>query len=389
MQLGNVTIFLCSIELTNRNCNAILPIIPIRSEERINHLAKKSLDRRESRQFLVTIYDVAKKAGVSKSTVSRVITGSGSIKDSTRHRIEKAMRELNYTPSYLAQGIRTGKTKTIALMVEETSNLYYNELLYSVEKIATENDYMVFLLNGSANGDHAQKYMAWLRQRQVDGVICCFYRDNAITDELYRMSKTLPVVFLDNPQPLDSRPGISCIGTDGLNDTAEIVRYLHSTGSRRIAFIGINDIRNITYRYLGYRASMTACGCDLDEKLVFFDDPQPPNESHFTLGGRAAQILMAQPAPPDAIISATDMLAVGALQYLQENGYRVPDQVRLTGYDNIILSTMCTPKLSTMSQPIDQIAKESMHVLIRKIQQGSDYNHSVLLKSKFIRREST
>ena len=98
---------------------------------------------------------------------------------------------------------------------------------------------------------------------------------------------------------------------------------------------------------------------------------------------------MAQPAPPDAIISATDMLAVGALQYLQENGYRVPDQVRLTGYDNIILSTMCTPKLSTMSQPIDQIAKEAMHVLIRKIQQGSDYNHSVLLKSKFIRREST
>ena len=99
-----------------------------------------------------TIFDVAKLAGVSKSTVSRVISGSGSIKESTRIKVEKAMAELNYSPNYLAQGIRTGKTKTIALVVCEASNLYYNELLYRIEAIARQKPDIV-LIPGYQRGE--------------------------------------------------------------------------------------------------------------------------------------------------------------------------------------------------------------------------------------------
>ena len=365
--------------MTNHDANAILTL---------SDKEKRTL-LRESRRNLVTIYDVAKKAGVSKSTVSRVITNTGSIKDSTRARVEDAMRELNYVPSYLAQGIRTGRTKTIAFLVEDNTNLYYNEVLHIITGIAAEHDYMVFLINGNNNQIHARKYASWLKQRQIDGVICCFYQDTILTDELYRMSQSLPVVFLDNPKPLDNRPNISCIGSNGLDDIAEIVRFLYETGSRRIAFVGINGIRNVTYRYLGYRASMTACGCELDDRLIFIEDRNPAEESYFSLGQRAARALMAQENPPDANNASTDNLDIGALQYLRENGWAVPEQVRLTGYDNLILSTMCKPRLSTVNQPIEKIAKEAMRVLMEKIQNSSSYNHSTLFKSEFIQRETT
>ncbi len=334
-----------------------------------------------------TIFDVAERAGVSKSTVSRVISGKGSIKETTRKKVEQAMAELNYAPSYLAQGIRTGKTKTIALMVCESSNLYYNELLYRIEAIAREYEYMVLFCNAGTDPDRAEKYITWLRQRYVDGIIYCFYRDNGITDELYRIAADTPMVFLDNP--LGNRPNVSYVGADGLEDTAEIVRHFKEKNAKSIAFIGISDISNITYRYMGYRAGLAACGYRLDPSLVCMVDFSRVDESHFTLGYDAAKELMSKPSPPDAIIAATDMLAIGALRYLLEAGYRVPEQVSLTGYDNIILSTMTTPELSTVAQPMEQIAHEAMSILMRKIQEDNGYNRSSLLRSTFIQRGST
>lgn len=333
-----------------------------------------------------TIFDVAELAGVSKSTVSRVISGKGSIKESTRRKVEQAMADLNYSPNYLAQGIRTGKTKTIALIVCEASNLYYNELLFRIEAIAREQGYMVLFCNGGNDPKRSLEYTTWLRQR-VDGIIYCFYKDSSISDELYRMSAEMPIVFLDNP--LGNRPNVSYVGADGLEDIAEIVRFYKENGAKSIGFIGISEISNITYRYMGYRAGLVVCGYPLDPELVYMADFSQINNSHFTLGYNAAKKLMSGTRKPDAIIAATDMLAIGALRYLLEAKYDVPGQVSLTGYDNILLSTMTTPALSTVSQPLDQIAAEAMTILIHKIQQDNSYNRSTLFRSTFIQRDST
>ena len=334
-----------------------------------------------------TIFDVAELAGVSKSTVSRVISGKGSIKESTRRKVEQAMAELNYSPSYLAQGIRTGKTKTIALIVCEASNLYYNELLYRIEAIAKEHEYMVLFCNGGTDPARSVEYASWLRQRYVDGIIYCFYKDSVFSEELYRISEEMPVVFLDNP--LGNRPNVSYVGADGLEDTAQIVRHFKEKGAKSIAFIGINEINNISYRYMGYRAGLAACGYTLDPELVCMIDFSQVDNSHFTLGYDAAKKLMNGNRKPDAIIAATDMLAIGALRYLLESNYDVPGQVEVTGYDNIILSTMTTPTLSTVSQPLDRIAKEAMSILIHKIQEDNQYNRSALFRSNLIQRGST
>ena len=333
-----------------------------------------------------TIFDVAKLAGVSKSTVSRVISGSGSIKESTRIKVEKAMAELNYSPNYLAQGIRTGKTKTIALVVCEAANLYYNELLYRIEAIARQQGYMVLFCNGGNDPVRSLEYTTWLRQR-VDGILYCFYKDSQETDAFYRLAAEMPVVFLDNP--FGNRPNVSYVGADGLEDIAEIVHHFKKNGAESIGFIGINEISNITYRYMGYRAGLAACGYSLDPNLVYMADFSQIDHSHFALGYEAAKKLMSNDRKPDAIIAATDMLAIGALRYLLEAGFDVPGQVSLTGYDNILLSTMTTPTLSTVSQPLEQIAQEAMSILIHKIQQDNNFNRSVLLRSAMIQRDST
>lgn len=334
-----------------------------------------------------TIFDVAALAGVSKSTVSRVINGSGSIKESTRRKVEKAMAELNYVPNQLAQGIRTGRTRTIALMVPETMNLFYNELLYKIESIARQKDYMVFLCNCGIDTTVATQYITGLRQRNVDGLIYCFYRDNDVTDELYHISSELPVVFLDNP--LGNHLNTSYVSSDGLTDIAEIVHYHRQTNAKSIAFIGISDICNITYRYMGYKAGLAACGYEFDPDLVCMMDYEQVQESHFKLGYSAAEKLMQGARKPDAIIAGTDMLAIGAMRYLQEKGYDIPGQVAITGYDNIHLSSMISPPLSTISQSIERIAQETMDILLHKIEIDNSYNRSYQARSTFIKRGST
>ena len=335
-----------------------------------------------------TIIDVARLAGVSKSTVSRVISGNGSIKPETRRKVEAAMAELHFVPNQLARGIRTGRTNTIALMVSESSNLYYNELLYNIEAIAREHDYMVMLCNSGTDPQLGQKYISWLQQRNVDGLLYCFYRDNEVTEVLYRLSETVPIVFLDNP--MGNRPNTSYVGADGLTDIAGVIRRLQASGARSIAFIGINDICNNVYRFMGYRAGLAACGFPCDPTLVhLIPFEEAVSTSHFKLGYDAAKHFMALERRPDAIVAATDMLAIGALKYLNEAAFDVPGQVSVTGYDNIHLSSMLSPALSTVAQPVDSIAHEAMSILLHKIEVDNSYNRSFLGESTFIRRGST
>lgn len=335
-----------------------------------------------------TIIDVAKLAGVSKSTVSRVISGNGSIKPETRAKVEKAMAELNYAPNQMARGIRTGRTNTIALMVSETSNLYYNELLYSIEAIAREHNYMVVLCNSGTDPKLASEYITWLQQRNVDGLIYCFYCDNEVTEALYKISETSPVVFLDNP--LGTRPNVSYVGADGLTDIAEVVRELHMGGAKSIAFMGIEDICNNIYRFMGYKAGLSACGYDYDPSLVHLIPlGKALSMSHFMLGYETAKKFMTQDHKPDAIVAATDMLAIGAMKYFNEASIRVPETVSIVGYDNIHLSSMISPALSTVAQPVDTIAHEAMTILMKKIEENNGYNRTFLGKSTFIKRNST
>lgn len=335
---------------------------------------------------MYNIFDVAKLAGVSKSTVSRVINNRGNIKAATREKVEAAMRELNYTPSYFAQSIRTGKAKMVALLVPDASNLYYNELFKAIADSTLQRDYLLIMCDISQERAHNLSYMQLLRQRSIDGIIYCMYRSSSPVEPLIELSHEIPMVFMDYPNA--QRTDISCVSADGLQDIAWIMNMFRKQGRKCVAYVGLDDIITNNYRYLGYCASVTACGYDFDPRIIVTTSLDSFTGEYFKIGYRAAEYLMTQNPRPDAIICATDMLAIGVNRYLLEKGYRIPDDVAVTGYDNIEISSVVFPAISTMAQPICKMGAIATDIIFKKMEDNT-YNKSVLLPSAFVERAST
>ncbi|MCD7817563.1 MAG: LacI family transcriptional regulator, partial [Lachnospiraceae bacterium] len=173
-----------------------------------------------------TIFDVAKYAGVSKSTVSRVLNGEGNVKEETRISVEKAIRELNYTPSYLAQGIRTRKTRTIAMIVPEYTNIFYNEMFRGVEDVALKYGYMVFICNTERSPHSEREYADEILKRNVDGIIYNTYSNSKeMLDFLRELSQKLPVVFTN--KIFGEEDDVCYVYTDGFTSNRRAVRYLY------------------------------------------------------------------------------------------------------------------------------------------------------------------
>ena len=136
---------------------------------------------------------------MGKITVSRVINKNGAIKESTRLKVEAAMKELNYRPSLFAQGIKTGRSKTIALVVPDSTNLFYSMLLSGIEDIARKYGYFVMLCNGEYDSQKGKVYLEQLQERNIDGIIYCVYRKDEVFKDVFELSETVPVVFTDHP----------------------------------------------------------------------------------------------------------------------------------------------------------------------------------------------
>lgn len=334
-----------------------------------------------------TIYDVAKLAGVGKSTVSRVINKNGAIKESTRLKVEAAMKELNYRPSLFAQGIKTGRSKTIALVVPDSTNLFYSMLLSGIEDIARKYGYFVMLCNGEYDSQKGKVYLEQLQERNIDGIIYCVYRKDEVFKDIFELSETVPVVFTDDPYLRD--PTVSVVYTDGKKAVRENVDYLYKKGCRNIAFIGLEEICAVMYRFEGYKQGLKDHEIRYSRDLVYQAPYNWCRMSHFMLGAEGISQIMQSGKQVDAVIAATDMLAIGAISWIQENGYSVPGDIRVIGYDNIEISSIIRPKLSTISQPIRMMGNEAAELLFRKIEENNGINETIEMNTTFIEREST
>ena len=337
---------------------------------------------------MYSIIDVAKKAGVSKSTVSRVITNNGFVKEETRQAVEEAMKELNYTPSYFAQGIRTGKTKMIAFIHPDSTNVFYNEMLVGVEEVALENGYMVLICNTNRNPESEINYVRELQKRNIDGIIFSTYQVNEDNLKYFRrLSKTLPMVFMDNIYT--HQEDVSVVISEGYESSRQIVHFLYEKGSRRIAYIRMQDVGVVNHRYEGYLKGLEDCGIHFKDDLVHVAAYKEINKSHIKMGMDGAQKLLEQPERPDAIMASIDTMAIGAMRYILDQGLRVPEDIRIVGYDNIELSTLIRPRLSTIAQPIKKLGIEAAKLLMHKVQKDNNFNERITFDPIFLEREST
>lgn len=307
---------------------------------------------------MATIRDVAKLAGVSVATVSRVINKSGYVNKETEQAVQQAIKMLNYEPNRVARGLASKKTETIALIMPNISNPFFAELARAVEDVARSYGYTVLICNSDNESDKEQTYINVLKKRYVDGIL--FATHSLQAADISAMNDAgIPLVFLDRG-PSES----SCyvVRSKNYEGAKKAVAHLLDVGCKKIAHIyGPQETATGKERMLGY-----------EDSVRHFDwfTPSLMVPGHFRINGgmEAVEQLMARHPDVDGIFCGNDLMALGALKKLQQMGMSVPDQVALCGFDGIELTVITEPELTTIAQPIYDIGALSTQLLVKKIE---------------------
>lgn len=308
---------------------------------------------------MATIKDVARLAAVSTTTVSHVINETRYVSDELRARVLAAMDELNYRPNILARGLRRGETRTIGLIVPDNSNPFFAEVARIVEDIGFENGYSVILCNSDGNLEKEAAYINVLIAKQVDGVI--FIAAGSKHEHLSELTGAgIPVVVADRDIPHTLADVVLVDNEQGGYDAAH---HLLGLGHQRIACVaGPSDLTPSADRVQGYRRALEEAGVSVQEEWIV------PGDFRFQGGEAAVEELLRLGQPPTAIFACNDMMAIGALRAIRGAGLQVPGDVSLLGFDDIPLASAVMPALTTVAQPIAELAMLATRYLIAQIQ---------------------
>ncbi|GCD81017.1 LacI family transcriptional regulator [Parageobacillus thermoglucosidasius] len=324
--------------------------------------------------MMATIRDVAKLAGVSVATVSRVLNQNGYVNEETEKRVRQAMKELNYKPSEVARALFKKTSKTIGLIVPDITNPFFPELVRAVEDVMNIYDYTVILCNSDEKTEKEKKYIEVLKQKYVDGIILT---TNQL--ELEEVSEwNVPMVVLDRPLS-HNYPSVIA---DNYGGARLATKHLYDIGCRKIAHIqGPSHVVNAMERFRGYRDEMMELGL-WDERLVILGNYQLKK-------AKEAVIEALNKYDIDGIFAGNDAMAVGALKAVQQLGFRVPKDIAIIGYDGIPLTEMTTPELSTISQPIYDMGAIAARILIKQIEGKPLEKLHYVLPVELVVRQST
>lgn len=320
-------------------------------------------------------------AGVSPMTISRVLNNSPYVKKETRQKVLAACRKLNYRPNLIATALRSKKSGTIGVIVPTFQHTFYARLLDSVEKKCRRTGYHIITIQGQHKDQQifiTRDEFEFLLAKQVDGLLIDLMLDDAILKRLKK--ENIPAVFIDTP-PNDN--SFSFIGTADLEGVKDLTRYLLQLGHRQIAFLaGPENHYTSECRLAGYQAALAETGLNFDEDLIFYTN-------YNTHGGyEATKRLLADSKPITAIIGANDYIAIGALSALAENGIKVPQKISVAGFSGDEIGAFTVPPLTTMVQPIEEIGRKAVEVLLSLIKDPQRPTEKVLLPATLLERSS-
>lgn len=326
----------------------------------------------------ITIKDIAEASGVSYATVSRTLNNLNGVKKETRERIIKAAQELGYRPNSQARALKTNRTNTIALMVPDISNPFFSDIALSVNDYAFPRGYTTVLCSSGWDEEVEHRQLLQLLDQRVDGII--YKPTNDVLEELELFGTNsivvshLPGAFYDYIEVNNQRGGELAAA------------HLIAGGYRRIGFVGgsRNSLSN-RMRLEGLTAEIRKSGLIVDETLFRFGPFS--TESGYALTAE----LMSMKNPPDALFCGNDLIALGALQYLAENGIRVPEEVGVIGFDDIYISSLPQIQLSTVSVSRKEMGETAAEILIRKIEKGEEAERvqHIILEPTLVPRRST
>ncbi|MBO7747208.1 LacI family DNA-binding transcriptional regulator [Paenibacillus sp. MWE-103] len=327
------------------------------------------------------IKDVAKKAGVSVTTVSRVLNGEKYVKDDLKERVKRAIDELGYTPSHIARSLVRKKTNLIGVIVPDVTSSFYSTILSNIEQTASLNEYNLLVCNIIEDTDKELKYLNVFKEMRVDGIIIMHEKLN---DEIREMIGKLgiPIIF-SSVKPTD-QPFASVI-IDDFAAAYDATRYLIGLGHERIGFIG-GDMRDVTSgqnRYIGYCRALADCGIPLVDDYVRFGDYKTQS------GYELIQELLDVEVRPTAVFAVSDDMAVGAMNAVRDRGLAVPADVSIVGFDGSQLTELVRPRLTSMEQPIREMGTVTVNVLIDMIAAPEKARKGdVILRHELVVRDS-
>lgn len=325
----------------------------------------------------VTIIDVAREAGVSYTTVSRVINAKDNVRPDKRERVLAAMERLGYVVNQHARTLAGGRSQMVGMLVHDLSTNYVSEIVRGIETSLDATPYDLMLYTTHRRPGRESSYIAQMSNGIVDGLLIVSPRTDRETLALLRQ-REVPHVIIDHRDPTGHNPTVSVTNWQG---AYEATSYLLELGHRRIGFItGALDIDCSQERFYGYRTALEAAGLAVDVSLVREGDFQRQR------GYEAASELLALPERPTAIFASNDLSAFGALEAIHDHGLQVPDDISLVGFDDIPPAAHVHPALTTVRQPLHHMGQVAMEMLLHSIEGRSAVEQAELPTELVIRR---
>ena len=333
-----------------------------------------------------TQVDVARRAGVARSTVSYVLNGSPdgrvTISDETRQRVLEAIEALGYEPDARAQALRSGNTNTIALIIPDLRNPHFCEYATGIEEAARAAGYHLLLSSTTLNNEYAVDIFKDLARRRFDGLILAssfILESEEAQSTLAQIRKRgLPVVELSENYGVDS------VSADYRDATREVMSYLLSLGHRRIGLIyGVGGHELGQDRLQPYQESLKAAGIPVRAGLIAECGPTIED------GYRAALKLLKPASRPTALLAINDLLAISAVRAAADLGLSIPGDLSLVSYDNIPMANYLVPRLTTVTKDAPALGRKAFEVLLARIQNPELPRQRVHSQARLIRREST
>lgn len=328
----------------------------------------------------VTIYDVAREAGVSMATVSRVVNNNPNVKPQTRKKVFEAIERLGYRPNAVARGLASKKTTTVGVVIPDISNSIFSEVARGIEDIANMYHYNIILCNADKRKDKEIRVVNTLLEKQVDGLL---FMGGTVTDEHLQafQSSSVPIVLCGTT---DDKMTMPSVDIDHEKAAFDAVMMLIEHGHRDIGMISgtLQDPANGFARYSGYKKALEQSGLPLREQHVRIGNYR------YESGMEVMRYFLDLPDRPTAIFSATDEMAIGAIHAIQDQGLSVPNDISVISVDNIRMASMVRPQLTTVAQPMYDIGAVSMRLLTKLMNKESIDMTRVVLPHELIRRQS-
>lgn len=320
---------------------------------------------------MATVKDIAAAVGVSVATVSNVLNGRPNVGRATRQRVLRSAQQLDYRPNRAAQAMRTGRTRAIGLVLPDLTNPFFPELAQAVENTARSRGLLVCLVDSQGRPEGEADGFSLLMQHAVDGIIWCPLGPRLPT-QLKNLAR--PVVLIDRP-----RPGYAVVHSNYLMGGRLLAEYAARMGHRRVGLLsGPQHIESARQRRDGFVKALPS-GSEIAWEVCVGFDGVLTEEACAALQRRRKATL---------IVAGNDLIAIGAIRRLAEQGVRVPDEVSVTGFDNIRWTDLVTPRLTTIAQPVGAIGARAVELMQERMSGEKIDSQRTVFDVELIERDS-